>query len=451
MARNKTQQLQRKLVKKSAWQKPWPYFLVVLGLVLLAAALYQVPAIKDKAYFYVASAKADIVYFFRPPAKQAFSPSGQGTLAPEVVASLTAMAPTCTPTALPTPTATPLPVQEDTSTPTPTPLPTHTPTPIPSAVVLKGIRKEKQEFNNCGPTNLAMALSYWGWKGDQTVTEKVLKPRREDRNVMPYEMLAYVQNETEFNAVLRYGGDLELIKQFVAAGFPVLFERGYMDVKLGWMGHYGIVYAYDDQKEEVIIPDSYLGDKPMPYDYLETYWAHFDNIYMVIYPPEREQEVFAILGPHVDKDYNLRYAFDQVTERIAQVEGRELFFAWYSRGSIQVEMFDYYGAAESFDKAFAVYEDLPEEERPWRISWYQTGPYYAYYYTGRYHDTLNLADQILKISTEDALPETWVWRGRANVMLGNRLAAIEDFRQALVWHPDWWVALNELHGLGVYD
>ncbi|MGV8049302.1 MAG: C39 family peptidase [Anaerolineaceae bacterium] len=446
-----TQYVKRKLTRKSLWKRPWFYLLLILAVILIAIGLYQIPAIQDKAYFYVASARADIAYFFNPPAKQAFSPSGNNTLEPDVVSSLTAMAPTVTATLEPTQTPTPLPTKQDTPTPTLTLTPTLTPTPIPGTVKLTGIQLELQRFNNCGPTNLAMALSYWGWEGDQFVTEDVLKPRREDRNVMPYEMLDYVQTETNLLGVLRYGGDLDMVKKFVAAGFPVLIERGYKAPKEGWMGHYGIIYAYDDEKGEVRIPDSYLGDISLKYENIQMYWNQFDGIYLVIYPPEREQEVLDILGPQADRDYNLQYALDQVTERIKLEEGRELFFAWYSQGSILVEMNDYYGAAKAFDQAWVVYDELPYDQRPWRITWYQTGPYFAYYYTGRYQDVLDLANQTLYITPEDALPETWVWRGRANVMLGNRETAIADFRRALEWHPGWWVALDELQALGIYE
>ena len=113
-----------------------------------------------------------------------------------------------------------------------------------------------------------------------------------------------------------------------------------------------------------------------------------------------------------------------------------------------VEMNDYFGAAQSYDEAFAVYATLEEEERPWRMLWYQTGPYYSYYYMMRYQDLYNLTKQTLDKTPEDAIPETWVWKGRAEVKLGFRDEAIESFKQALVWHPDWWVAINELEALG---
>ncbi len=71
-----------------------------------------------------------------------------------------------------------------------------------------------------------MALSYWGWEGDQSVIGSVLKPNWRDRNVMPYELVEYVEDFTDFKAVLRYGGDVDLLKQLIAAGYPVVIEKG---------------------------------------------------------------------------------------------------------------------------------------------------------------------------------------------------------------------------------
>ena len=42
-----------------------------------------------------------------------------------------------------------------------------------------------------------------------------------------------------------------------------------------------------------------------------------------------------------------------------------------------------------------------------------------------------------------------MWRGRAKLALGDTEGAIADFREALEWHPDWWVAEAELENLGV--
>ncbi|HPK26882.1 MAG TPA: hypothetical protein PKZ40_03980, partial [Anaerolineaceae bacterium] len=98
MEKNKTYTLKQKLNKKSLWQKPWFYLVIIAVLILAGIGLYQIPAVGDRAYYYVANARAKVQYFFRPPAEASFNPQGQGTLLPEVVATLTAMAPTATPT-----------------------------------------------------------------------------------------------------------------------------------------------------------------------------------------------------------------------------------------------------------------------------------------------------------------------------------------------------------------
>ena len=104
-------------------------------------------------------------------------------------------------------------------------------------------------WNYCAPANLAMALSFWGWEGDRMTTGHWLKPYSEDKNVMPYEMKDYVDSQTDLKAVIRVGGDLEMIKAFIAAGFPVVVEKGevlhgeYGPGSTGWMGHYMVFTA----------------------------------------------------------------------------------------------------------------------------------------------------------------------------------------------------------------
>ena len=448
MNKSNKEMFRKRLAKQSVWSKPWFYLVVVVVLVLLAVLVYQIPAVNERFSWRIDSAMARIYYFFNRPGREVFVPAEVEVVQIDVMQTQTAAAP---PTATPTPTLAPTitPTLEFTPTPTIEPTSTPTPKPLPKSVLLEGVKVQPQKANNCGPANLSMLLNFWGWKGDQSVTEQVLKPFIKDRNVMPYEMLDYVQKNTEVNGIVRYGGDLNLVKRLVAAGFPVLIERGYVNSTEGWMGHYGLIVGYDDETQEVTIPDTYLGVIKMKYEDIDKYWAQFDRIYLVIFPNDRAQEVYDILGAQIDSAYNLRYAYDQVQANLFNNADAELFFAWYSRGSLMVELQDWWGAAESFDEAFKVYATLPEKDRPWRMLWYQTGPFFAYYNMGRYWDVLNLAEQTLTEAKEDALPESWVWKGRAEVMLGFRDDAIASFTRALYWHPGWWVAEDELTALGV--
>jgi len=263
------------------------------------------------------------------------------------------------------------------------------------------------------------------------------------------EMRDYVIEKTNLSALIRFGGTLDTLKRLVTGGFPVLLERGHTSPEDGWMGHYSIVTAYDDAARTVRIPDTLLGEMSLGYDELLLDWAHFDSIYLVVYPPEREAEVLALLGADADPAVNLQNTLDQVTARIQQVSGRELFFAWYSRGSVLVEMRNYIEAAQAFDQAFAVYAELPAGERPWRITWYQVGAYPAYYYTGRYQDCLDIALQTITNTSIPSLPENWYWAGRAASALQKSDDAVTYYQKALEYQPGWALPLEGLAELGV--
>ncbi len=423
--------------------------LIVIAAVACLTAIYFLPPVHDRLAWRLENLRAEIFFFFNSPEEAVFSPEQQEEMAQLVNATMTAMAPTGTPTPTLEPTITP--TNYISPTPTQTPTMTPSPTPIPDAVRLNGVVHEFEDFNNCGPASLSMALSYWGWEGDQTVTAAWLKPYWKDRNVMPYEMADYVNLETDFNVILRYGGDLEMIKKLIAAGFPVLIEKGFEEevAGKGWMGHYGVVTAYDDAKGWFLIQDPYVAaDYANPYEKVERHWHSFNDVYLVIYPPEKEAELMAVLGPHADETYNLQAAAQKALAETQTMQGRELFFAWFNYGTSLVYLEDYYGAAQAYDQAWALYDDITSG-RPYRITWYQTGPYFAYYYTGRYQDVINLANQTLGGAVEPAIEETWIWRGRAKLALGDVDGAIEDFQEALEWHPGWWVAETELRNLGV--
>ena len=115
------------------------------------------------------------------------------------------------------------------ATPTATPLPTSTPTavPLPRQVRIDGVDIIAQGFNNCGPTNLTINLNFYGNPTTQTEAAAFLKPNREDRNVSPWQMVDYVNERTDMRAFIASGGDLNLLKRLLAAGFPVVIEKGY--------------------------------------------------------------------------------------------------------------------------------------------------------------------------------------------------------------------------------
>jgi tetratricopeptide (TPR) repeat protein len=406
--------------------------------------LYSLPPLKERVDWRLVDWRAKLQYALFPPEEVIFQPNPSAVAA--VVTPTSAAEKTSTPP-LPTTTL----IIERTAVPTNTDAPTLTPTSLPAEIQLTGITYERQGWNNCGPATLAMALSYWGWSGDQYNIAPYTKPNDRDKNVMPYEMVDYVNTQTELRAISRLAGSVDLLKRFVAAGFPVVIEKGLEGPDFdGWMGHYELITGYDDALSLFTAEDSYMGSGlKLPYTVIESYWRAFNGAYIIVYPISREQEMLALLGDHAQEGYNRQFAAQLALEESTVLAGRDQFFALFNRGSSLVSLLDYAGAASAYDQAFALYPSIPQKERPWRMMWYQTGPYWAYYYTGRYQDVVDLATKTLDNMSEPVLEESYYWRGLAFDALGDRQKAIEDLQMSEKTHPGFLPAVEQMRQLGV--
>ena len=275
--------------------------------------------------------------------------------------------------------------------------PTMTFAPIPPTYeIARGeYFSQHNRWNYCGPANIATLLSMWGWEGTHDDAARAMKPHKTDKNVMPYEMAAYADQQPGMGALVRAGGDLDTLKRLIAAGFPVIVEKGpqFRDIhfNMTWMGHYQVFNGYNDREGFFIAQDSYIkADYQQPYDSLIGEWRSFNYTYLVVYPEHQENDVLNLLGNNADVTQNHKNALVKAQDEIYQLEGVDRFFAYFNYGTNLVSLRDYEGAADAYDQAFALYDALPEDItlRPYRILWYQTGPYFAYYYTGRYTDVI---------------------------------------------------------------
>ena len=106
----------------------------------------------------------------------------------------------------------------------------------------------------------------WPCGGD---TRAVLRPAYltvDDKNVNPAEMVDYVESQTGLAALVRSGGDLEVLKRLIAAGFPVVVEKGFQPPDEYWMGHYELLTGYDEAAGVFTAQDSYImPDLPVYY------------------------------------------------------------------------------------------------------------------------------------------------------------------------------------------
>lgn len=310
----------------------------------------------------------------------------------------------------------------------PLPARAQDPTTLPPSARLDGLRHEYQTWNNCSGANLTMALSYFGWGFDQEVARAALKPDVEDKNVSPIEMATFVNTQTSLpnvRAFWRYGGDIDLIKRAIAAGFPIIIESGFDVDDLGWMGHYETIAAYDDASQMVWVYDSYLGlgdgyGVTHSYAELDTWWRHFNRAFIILFPLERETEMRAVLGPLVDPAYAAQTALDRARQEMAANPADA--WAWFNAGTSAAKLGQYHDAAIYFDEAFRL-------GMPWRVMWYEFGPYEAYFNVGRFNNVIELANNTE--ATTVYVEETYYWRGMAYAAVGQREQAIAEFNTAL--------------------
>jgi tetratricopeptide (TPR) repeat protein len=435
------------------------YLLAIPILLALAVLVYNIPFVHSRLAWRLDNLRVRLQYAINPPEQVVFLPQEQALLENQVSAivnaTLTALAPTPSPT-----TVTPTPTQPGpTETPLPTATPTLTPTPLPATVSLPGVKYEDQHnrYNYCGPANLSMALTFWGWKGNRDTVGEYVKTTKDDKNVMPYELQDFVQSQTDYYAIIRYGGDINLVKRLVAAGFPVVTEKGYytydMTGRYGWLGHYQFVTGYDDTKKVLIVQDTYIDkgeNHEFTYDEFIKGWRSFDYLFMLVYPLDKQPQLWAMLGDYADTDWSSRHALEVATNEVTTLTGIDQYFAAYNVGTSHVNLKEYIDAAYAYDYAFQLYASLPNDDlRPFRMLWYQTGPYFAYYYSGRYQDTIDLANATFNTIGDDVLEESWYWRGMGKLALGDTQGAIDDFNESVRLHPGFAPAAYQLSLLGV--
>jgi tetratricopeptide (TPR) repeat protein len=346
------------------------------------------------------------------------------------------------PTPTPTPTAAAVPIETGTPTALISPTPRPTPTPIPAQVQLPAPPWEKQDINNCGPATLSMYLNFFGWKGDQFTISDVIKPIPQDRNVNIEELLYFTRNYAGWlRSEFRVGGTVELLKQFIAAGLPVVieesfyFEEYYWPNDDRWAGHYLLVTGYDDATQTFTGQDSFYGaNKRIPYTELDRNWQSFNRVYFFAFLPEQEEMVKNLLGEDWDPIENRKRALETARRETQQDPNNG--FAWFNLGSNLVYFESYAEAAQAYDRARAA--GLPQ-----RMLRYQFGPFFAYFNTGRDADLLALTEYALKITpnAEEAL----LWHGWAQYRAGNRQKAIESFQKALEARPGYFDAQYALN------
>ena len=319
-----------------------------------------------------------------------------------------------------------------TSIPMATDLPVAT--ALPPRVQLEGIRHSFQTWNNCGPATISMALSRYGSVIGQSEAARSLKPDPDDKNVSPGELAEYARGQG-YGALVRVNGDRDRLRALLAEGVVVVVETWFIPEPNDEMGHYRVLTGYEDDAAGptgtatpgggyFTAADSFDGPHVrLSFDAFDRLWRVFNRTYVPVYPLELSAVVTRNLGADLDDRAMFTTASAHAEREIAAGED---VFGWFNLASSLNGLGDTAGAAKAYDRARAL-------KLPWRMLWYQFGPFEAYAARARWSDVLALADANLKNAPN--LEESHYWRGRALAAQGRPEEARKAWERALSLNP----------------
>ncbi len=390
-------------------------FLSLAGLIVLGVLVYQIPAVQIRLDWRITRITAYV--------NGVINPAG-----PVPTALPTSTPPPGQIEASPTATLPPTPVASLTPTPTLQPLPAQASLPAPE------FEDEKKFPNNCGPATLTMYLRMYGWTGDQFTISNVIKPKPDDRNVNPDELTWWVQHNAGWlQAEYRVDGNVTLLKQLLAGGFPVMIEETFIfDAPYWpnddlWAAHYVLLTGYDDSTGNFTVQDAFHGpNMSVSYEKLEKDWEPFNHLYLLLFLPNQAGQLQDILGPNWDADTNRQIALKDT--QAATASNPNDAFAWFNYGSNLV-YFDRY------NDALAAYDTARKLGLPQRMMRYQFGPFIADFQTNQIDDLLAITQDTLNKASYKWSEEAWLWRGYALLRKGDLAGASNAWNTAISVHP----------------
>ncbi len=154
-----------------------------------------------------------------------------------------------------------------------------------------------QTLNNCGPASVVMALSSLGVDTDQETARLALRGPDVRRGMSPVPVDAWVRNNFGLRAVWRNNGTNAEIRALVANGFAPMVTQWMEDPSISRIAHWRTVVGYDDAKGVFYSNDPMRGRHvALTYEWFDRNWQPFSYRYLVIYRPQDEALLTAIVG-----------------------------------------------------------------------------------------------------------------------------------------------------------
>jgi len=184
-------------------------------------------------------------------------------------------------------------------------------------------------------------------------------------------------------------------------------------------------------------PDQPYRGIHLPYDEVIRLWAVFNHTYVLVYTDDLAPAVLSILGQEADEAAMWQRALLGAQEEVRQRPNDP--FAWFNLGTDLVAVGQFEQAAAAYDRARVI-------GLPWRMLWYQFGPFQAYYETGRYEEQMALIDATIALTTD--VEELYYWKGLALQATDDLAGARQAFQRALTLNPNYADAAAALTAAG---
>ena len=214
-----------------------------------------------------------------------------------------------------------------------------------AAFSLDALKYQPQNLNNCGPVTAMSVLSHYGVRVSQAQAANALKDSPQDPQVSSLELYDYL---TSFGlrGVIRYGGSPELIRELVAAGFPVVVQQRLQSGSN--TAHFRTVYGYTSgsllSSDPLLGPSLRLSDSTF-----QSLWRYYNGEYLVMYRPAQESKIRAILGDDYSVAGNWQRILKLEQQNVKRAPSDPYF--WWGLGKAQLRLGNAQAAARSFDKA----------------------------------------------------------------------------------------------------
>lgn len=227
-----------------------------------------------------------------------------------------------------------------------------TPKEAPASYLIPDMKHIYQTLNNCGPASVVMALSTFGVDASQEDARLALRGPDVRRGMGPQGVDGWVNANFGLRAMWRNDGTNDLVRRLVANGFAPMVTQWMQDPSVSRIAHWRTVRGYDDAERVFFVNDPMLGNNvALSYDWFAANWQSFSYRYLVIYRPEDEPLLHAIVGA----DWNELVARQSLYERAkADALSQNTNFAWLAYGEAAYANGVFDEAVFAFEKGFSM-------------------------------------------------------------------------------------------------